>query len=204
MEDRLQRTKDALIKHGIHTRLVNTAAEAKQIILDEIEAGQKVGVGGSITIDTLQVVPELEARGCQVFWHWQAKSAAEASEIRRTQATTDVFLASSNAVTEDGRLVNIDGTGNRVAAMVYGPHKVILVCGQNKIVPDVEAGIHRTQNVAAPKNARRLNTGTPCGVTGRCNDCDSPGRMCAVTTIIERCPGQTDLKVILVREELGY
>ncbi len=161
-------------------------------------------MGGSRTVDSLGVVPELEAKGCQIYWHWRAQTPAEAKELRRAQLTADVFLASSNAVTEDGRLVNIDGTGNRVAAMVYGPHKVILVCGRNKVVPDLEAALDRIHNVAAPPNARRLNTGTPCGLTGRCNDCDSPGRMCAVTVIIERCPRETDLKVVLVKEDLGY
>ena len=100
--------------------------------------------------------------------------------------------------------MNIDGTGNRVAAMTFGPGKVILVCGQNKVVSDVAAGIERIETVAAPLNARRLNTGTPCGITGSCNDCDSPNRMCSVTSIIKRRPKLTDLKVILVKEELGY
>jgi L-lactate utilization protein LutB len=204
MEDRLLKAQQALTKHGIDTRIVATAAEAKQLVLDEVEPGQKVGVGGSRTVDSLGVVPELEAKGCQIYWHWRAQTPAEAKELRRAQLTADVFLASSNAVTEDGRLVNIDGTGNRVAAMVYGPHKVILICGRNKVVPDLEAALDRIHNVAAPPNARRLNTGTSCGLTGRCNDCDSPGRMCAVTVIIERCPRETDLKVVLVKEDLGY
>lgn len=204
MKERLVTAQKALENHGIRTRIVATAAEAKQLILEEIQPGQKVGVGGSRTIDSLGVVPELEAKGCKICWHWQAETPDQVMELRRGQLTSDVFLASSNAVTEDGRLVNIDGVGNRVAAMVFGPPKVILVCGQNKLVPDLEAALDRIHNVAAPENARRLNTGTPCGVTGRCNDCDSPGRMCAVTVIIERCPGKTDLEVILVKENLGY
>ena len=204
MEERLVKAQQALEKHGIRTRIVATAAEAKQIILEEVQSGQKVGIGGSRTIESLDVVPELEAKGCPIYWHWRAQTPDEVMELRRGQLTSDVFLASSNAVTEDGRLVNIDGVGNRVAAMIFGPTKVILVCGQNKVVPDLEAALNRIHNVAAPQNAKRLNTGTPCGVTGRCYDCQSPGRMCSVTTIIERRPHKTELEVILVREDLGY
>lgn len=204
MEDRLLKAQQALEKHGIKTRIVATAEEAKEIILEQVQPGQGVGVGGSCTIESLGVVPELEAKGCPVYWHWRGQTPDEVNELRRAQLTCDVFLASSNAVTQDGRLVNIDGIGNRVAAMVFGPGKVILVCGQNKVVPDLEAALDRIHNVAAPQNARRLNTGTPCGVTDRCNDCYSPRRMCSVTVIIERCPHKTDLEVILVREDLGY
>ena len=204
MEERLLKAQQALAKHGIKTRIVSTAEEAKQIILEEVQPGQKVGIGGSRTIESLGVVPELEAKGCPVYWHWRGQTPDEVMALRRGQLTSDVFLASSNAVTEDGRLVNIDGIGNRVAAMVFGPPKVILVCGQNKVVSDLESALDRVHNVAAPQNARRLNTGTPCGVTGHCNDCHSPGRMCSVTTIIERCPHKTELEVILVREDLGY
>jgi L-lactate utilization protein LutB len=204
LEERLVKAQQALEKHGIKTRIVATAEEAKQIILEEVQAGQKVGIGGSCTIEALDVVPELMAKGCPVYWHWRGKTPAEVMELRRSQLTSDVFLASSNAITEDGQLVNVDGMGNRVAAMIFGPSKVILVCGQNKVVPNLEAALDRIHNVAAPQNAKRLNTGTPCGATGQCNDCNSPERMCRVTTIIERCPHKTDLKVILVQEDLGY
>jgi L-lactate utilization protein LutB len=204
MEEKLARTQAALEKHGIKTTIVSTPEEAKAYILEQVEAGQSVGIGGSVTIDQLGVEQDLLAKGCEVRWHWRAKSPAEAAQLRHGQLSADVFLASSNAVTEDGKLVNIDGTGNRVGAMVFGPKKVILVCGQNKIVPDVTAALDRVHNVAAPPNGKRLNTGTPCAITGSCNDCDSPGRMCAVTVIIERKPKTTDLQVVLVRSDLGY
>ncbi|BCV23961.1 lactate utilization protein [Gelria sp. Kuro-4] len=204
MEDKLARAQVALERHGIKTTVVDTPEEAKAFILKEVRPGQRVGVGGSRSIEALGVVPELEALGCRVAWHWRGNGPEEVLALRRAQLSADVFLASSNAVTEDGRLVNVDGVGNRVGAMVFGPPKVILVCGQNKVVPDLEAALDRVHNVAAPLNGRRLNTGTPCAVAGRCTDCNSPGRMCAVTVIIERRPQKTDLQVVLVRTDLGY
>jgi L-lactate utilization protein LutB len=204
MEDKLMRARAALEEHGIRTQVVDTLEEAKALILERVQPGQRIGIGGSQTIEQLGVVPELESRGCQILWHWRGRSPEEVLALRRAQLTADVFLASSNAVTEDGRLVNVDGVGNRVGAMVFGPPKVILVCGQNKVVPDLAAALDRVHNVAAPQNGRRLKTGTPCAVAGRCTDCDSPGRMCSVTVIIERRPQKTDLEVILVRKELGY
>ncbi|HHW91522.1 MAG TPA: LUD domain-containing protein, partial [Firmicutes bacterium] len=116
----------------------------------------------------------------------------------------EFYLASSNALTEDGRLVNIDGTGNRVMGMVYGPRRVILVVGSNKLAGSLEAALERIHREACPPNARRLKLQTPCAATGECNDCSSPDRMCKVTTIIEGKPGATDLEVILVGEKLGY
>jgi hypothetical protein len=114
-----------------------------------------------------------------------------------------VFLASSNAVTEDGKLYNIDGTGNRVAAMTFGPKKVILVCGINKIVKDIDDAHRRAKERAAPMNARRLNTKTPCAETGECADCSSPQRICNVYTALVKKPSRTDITVLLVGEPLG-
>jgi hypothetical protein len=113
-------------------------------------------------------------------------------------------VAGSNAITEDGKIVNIDGLGNRLAAFCFGPEKVIIVAGRNKIVKDVAAAIERVKNVAAPMNARRFGAATPCAKTDKCSDCDSPERICNLTLIIEkqRQPGR--LTVILVNQELGF
>lgn len=117
---------------------------------------------------------------------------------------SDLFLSSANAVTLNGELVNIDGIGNRVNSTTFGPGKVILVAGYNKIVEDVQEGIKRIKNVAAPLNARRLNIDVPCAKVGKCVDCNSPNRICRVLVILERKPSLTDIFVILVGEELGY
>jgi hypothetical protein len=111
---------------------------------------------------------------------------------------------SSNAISIDGQLINVDGRGNRVSFLAYGPKNVILVCGMNKIVPDVEAGINRVKTVAAPMNAVRLQRNTPCSITGVCGDCQSPDCICASTVITRRSHIKNRIKVILVGEEIGY
>jgi hypothetical protein len=147
----------------------------------------------------------LEAQGHTVYNHWKPGLSKEDNlEMRKSQMTSDLFLSSTNAVTLNGELVNIDGIGNRVNSINFGPGKVILVAGCNKIVEDVQEGIHRIKNVAAPLNARRLNMDIPCAKVGKCVDCNSPNRICRIIVIHERRPQLTDLLVILVGEELGY
>ena len=118
--------------------------------------------------------------------------------------TSDLFLSSANAITLNGEMVNIDGIGNRVNSTNFGPGKVILVVGYNKIVDDVQEAIQRIKNVAAPMNARRLNIDVPCAKVGKCVDCHSPNRICRVIVIHERKPSLTDILIILVGEELGF
>jgi hypothetical protein len=147
----------------------------------------------------------LEAQGHTIFDHWKPGLAKEkVLEIRRAQATSDLFLASVNAITLNGELINIDGFGNRVNATIFGPGKVILVAGYNKLVEDVQEGIKRIKDVAAPINAKRLNIDVPCAKVGKCVDCNSPNRICRVVVIHERRPSMTDMLIILVGEELGF
>ena len=124
--------------------------------------------------------------------------------MMQEQLGCDLFFTSTNALTLKGHLVNIDATGNRVGAMVFGPRRVIVVAGANKIATDLEAALARVKTFACPPNARRLGFDTPCAHTGLCTDCNSPQRICRVTTIIERQPRATDLAVCLVNEDLGY
>jgi len=131
--------------------------------------GAKVGVGGSVTIREIGLVKALVERGNPMADHWRSDlSREELKEVRRSQPTSEVFLSSSNAVTMDGKLLNADGTGNRVAAMIFGPRKVIIVAGVNKIVKDVDEGLRRIRNVASPMNANHLGYKSPCGLTGIC------------------------------------
>lgn len=118
--------------------------------------------------------------------------------------TCDLFLTSTNALTLTGNLVNIDGTGNRAASMFFGPRKIIIIAGRNKIVGSIEEGLNRIKMYAAPANARRLNLSTPCASTGFCADCNSPERICRITTILERKPLLTDIHVLVVNEDLGF
>ncbi|HHW55257.1 MAG: lactate utilization protein [bacterium] len=204
MEERYARVVAALEKRGIKAIYVPDKEGAQQELLERIPAGASVGIGGSMTIQELEVEEALAAKGCEVVWHWRAPSPDQIDPLRRRALGCDFYLASSNALTEDGRLVNIDGTGNRVMGMVYGPRRVILVVGVNKLAADLGAALDRIRREACPANARRLKRKTPCAATGQCNDCNSPDRMCQVTTIIEGKPSSTDLEVILVGEKLGY
>ena len=130
---------------------------------------------------------------------------ASGKEIRDHQLQMDLFLLSANAMTEDGVIVNIDGTGNRVAASIYGPKRVVYVVGRNKLVAGgVLEAIARAKKCACPPNCRRLAKKTPCAELGVCADCDSADRICKVTAIFDRCPSRTSTKVILVDETLGY
>lgn len=116
----------------------------------------------------------------------------------------DYFLMSTNAITLDGELINIDGRGNRVAFLCYGPQNVVILTGMNKIVSDVESGVKRVRNIAAPPNAIRLNKKTPCALTGKCENCYSPDCMCGQFVITRRSGIPNRIKVILIGEELGY
>jgi hypothetical protein len=118
--------------------------------------------------------------------------------------TTDVYLTSTNALTLDGKLVNMDGAGNRVASMIFGHKRVYVIVGKNKICKDYEEASKRIKNVAAPKNAKRLNTNTPCRFTGSCNDCSSPDRLCNVEVILHRNPAGSNVNIFLIDEELGF
>ncbi len=128
----------------------------------------------------------------------------QASELRRQGLLADVMIASSNAITLDGRLVNLDATGNRVAAMMFGPKKVILVVGMNKVAPDLESAMARVKHFAAPVNVMRIGLKNPCAKTGTCGDCKSPQRICNMWSIIEGHTTKGRIHVKLVGENLGY
>ncbi len=202
---RLELAAKALQKHGFTALVVADKQEAKAKVLELIPAGAHVGVGGSITIRELGLIAALESSGHKVSQHWQPGLSREDDlAIRREEVIADVFIASSNAVTMTGELVNIDGVGNRVAAQFFGPKKTILIAGVNKLAKDVTEGIWRARNIACSANSRRLNYKTPCATAGYCNDCNSPDRSCRVLVIMERQPNRSDVTVVLVNEDLGY
>jgi L-lactate utilization protein LutB len=204
----VERTLKALLNNGFEALYAPDKEEALSSILKLVPKDVVVGLGGSVTLREMGLPDALRDRGNKVADHWKARergaTAEEVLDIRRTQLNSDVFITSTNAVTEAGELVNIDGGGQRVAAMIFGPRRVIVVAGVNKIVRNLEEGLHRARNVAAPINAKRLNRRTPCAVTGACSDCESEERICNATTILHRRPRNTDTTVILVDEKLGY
>jgi hypothetical protein len=162
-----------------------------------------VGLGGSITLSQIGIMEVLKDRNIRLILPLQAKSEEERLELTRQSFSSDIFLSGTNAVTEDGKLYNVDGTGNRASAMFMGPKKVIVVCGVNKIVPDVEGAAERVRYWAAPQNAKRLKRKTPCAETGFCADCTSPDRICNIYVTLAKKPLRTEVEVILVGENLG-
>ena len=182
-----------------------TAQEAADYIMKEAEFAANVGFGGSLSVADLKLTTPLMNKGKEILNHgFPDLTPEQRMAAMKRQQTCDLFLTGTNAVTLDGCLVNIDGNGNRVAAMIYGPSKVIVVVGRNKIVEgDVSDAIRRVKNLSAPPNGVRLGKQTPCAVTGFCSDCDSPQRMCHITTIIDSKPSLTDMHVLVVNEDMG-
>jgi hypothetical protein len=191
---------DNLIKRGFKSQIAASAEEAKKLALSIIGNGS-VGIGGSVTVGELGLYDELTSNGNEVFWHWKG-----GGEIRKKAMLANYYLCSANAVTEDGRLILIDGSGNRVAALSYGPDNAVVIVGKNKIVKDVPSGIVRIKSAeCSGRNGQRLGLKTPCAVSGECNDCKSPQRMCSVTAVFERpSKGLNSVYVILVDDVLGY
>ena len=198
----------ALKRNGFEVFYFPVKEDAVSKVLDIIPSDALVGLGGSVTLREIGLPKSLRDRGNRLADHWEARqrgaSAEEILKIRRLQLNSDVFITSTNAITETGKLVNTDGTGQRVAAMIFGPKRVIVIAGINKIVSNLDEGLERVNNIAAPMNAKRLNRNPPCTITGVCNDCDSKERGCNVTSIIHRKPANTNITVILVGNNLGY
>ena len=183
-----------------------SAAQAAEEIVGMISEGSTVYRCGSMTTTGMGLWEKIaEKQGVRVIDPYvSGVTPAEAMEMRRQGLLADVMIASSNAITLDGKLVNLDGSGNRVAAMMFGPRKVILVVGMNKVAPDLESAMARVKHYAAPINVIRLGYKDPCGETGLCSDCKSPQRICNMWTIIEGHIAKGRIHVKLVGESLGY
>lgn len=203
MQETVKKTLEALEKNGMKAVYFDDADSAVSYLMDNIGKDAKVGIGGSVTVSSLKIPEMLISRGNKVFFHWLESTAEEMDEARRNASHADVYISSTNALTEEGQLVNTDGMGNRVTSMIFGPKKVYILCGINKITKNLDAALQRIKDNAY-KNARRLKLNTPCAVNEKCSDCRSPQRMCSVTTIINRRPYKTDLEVVIVGQELGY
>lgn len=203
MEERIQQTITALEKNGFEVAYFETQSEAKAALLEDIELGATVGFGGSMTLYDMGVHESLKERSNPIFWHWLVAPEVR-NAVRMSARKADVYLSSSNAITEDGKLINIDGTGNRVSSLIHGHKAVYIVAGVNKIASDYDAAMKRIKEVACPKNATRLDLDTPCRHTGVCNDCSSKHRMCNATVVLERNPKNARFKVFLINETLGY
>jgi hypothetical protein len=204
-EQKCRKAVESLDKNGFTAVYCATDQEAFDYIVAEAAEAESVGFGGSMSVADLKVIDRIREMGKELLIHGApGLSLEERVAIMRRQLTCDLFLTGTNAVTLSGWLVNIDATGNRVGSMIFGPRKVIVVAGRNKLVDGgVEEAIERVKEWASPPNARRLNYKTPCATTGFCSDCNSPDRICRVTTVIDRKPRLTDLRVLVVNEEMG-
>ncbi len=194
----------SLEKNNMAGFYVKTKEEALQKALSLIPEGSTVGFGGSLSLDQIGIKDVL--RDGNYNFKDRDKpglSEEELNKIRREGLLADVYLSSTNAITVDGKLVNIDGTGNRVAALAFGPSKVIIIAGTNKIVPDVDAAIQRIKSYVTPIHARRRDRPVPCAQTGKCIDCHVPLRSCNIVVTIEGQRQKGRITVIIVGEELG-
>ncbi len=183
----------------------DTKEDAVALAMDLMKDGGTVGMGGTETVKELALIDAVKKEPSLHFIDREtAKTPEEKKAIYRESFTADYYLMSSNAITIDGELVNIDGNGNRVAALIYGPEHVIVLAGMNKVVNDVDSGIERVGTYAAPPNATRLGTRTPCATLGHCGDCHSEDCMCCQIVITRHSRQKGRIKVILIGEELGF
>jgi L-lactate utilization protein LutB len=200
----IQRTIENLERNGFVVNYFTNSEAAKVAILEELNSNETVGFGGSVTVDELGLYESLKEQGNPVYWHWHLTEGMSRKELLDKAATADIYISSTNAITENGSLINIDGTGNRLSSYLYGHKKLFLVAGVNKIARNYEEAIIRIKNVACPANAKRLNRKTPCAELGKCMNCSSPDRFCMVTLVIDRQPGGVPISIFLIDENLGY
>ncbi len=205
MSLKITRTLKNLEKNQMKGHYIESVSELKPLIQSLLSPGDLVAVGGSQTLFETDMF-ELLRSGEYHFLDRYAPGLSPESmkQLYRESFSANAYLMSTNALTENGELYNVDGTGNRVAALTYGPDRVIVIAGINKLVRNLDEAIKRNRQVAAPSNATRLSCNTPCTVTGECEDCFSPGRICChyVTTSYQR--NKDRIHVIIVNEPIGY
>lgn len=204
MNEKLMRAADALRARGFDADVFATAKEAAAFILADVPAGNTVAIGGSMTVKQMGLETLLREKGHSVLWHWEV-APAERPALLHEAMNAQVYLCSANALTEDGLIVQIDGNGNRVAAMCYGPGTVYVVIGRNKLVSGgLQQAVRRIKSVACPQNARRQGMDTPCAKTGSCDISACKNSMCHITASFDLAPNGKRTQVVLIDEDLGY
>lgn len=194
---------DALNKRHFEAYYVSTKEDAVKKILEIIPSNHSVAWGGTMTMDQLGLKDKLSAAGYTLIDRDKGATPEEREKIMHEALNCGSFIMSSNAITEDGQLFNIDGKGNRVAALIYGPQNVIIIAGMNKVVQDMDAAYDRVRGYAAPANAQRFDIDTPCKKIGECTDCLSSSTICAQFVTTRICKPAGRIKVVLIGEELG-
>ncbi|HOI93272.1 MAG TPA: lactate utilization protein [Syntrophobacter fumaroxidans] len=205
---RLSDLKETLEANNFEVFLADNKEQACKLVLERIIPGigaKSISWGGSMTFvatglyEKVKALPGLEV----IDTYDRSIPREEATERRRRALLVDLYITGTNAVTETGKLVNLDMTGNRVASIIFGPRNVILLIGRNKVVPDLEDAMLRVKNYTAPVNAMRLDMQTPCVSTSFCEECKSPSRICNTWTITEKSFPKGRIKIVLINEDLG-
>lgn len=209
LEERNQKLAERMIKNlnrrNMEAFYCLTGEEAVKKISELIEDGSTVTWGGSMTVRDLGIPDALKSRGTlEVIDRDTVESPEEVQKTYLQAFTADVYLTSANAISEDGVIVNIDGNGNRVAAITWGPKKVIFVIGLNKVAQTVEAALARARSIASPINAQRFDIKTPCRIDGTCHNCNSADSICSYVHFLRNCRNKGRHTVVLVGEDLGY
>ena len=204
-EVKINRTIEALRKNNMESFFINTQDELINKIKELVKENSKVTVGGSMSLFETKIINHLRSGRYEFLDRYkEGLKPEEIKQIYREAFFCDAYFTSTNAITEDGELYNVDGNGNRVAAMLYGPDKVIVVVGVNKIVKNINEAVERNKSMCAPANAKRLDTNTPCKIKGYCMDCSSTDRICCEYTVIKRQRTANRIHVIFLNENLGY
>ncbi|MEE1169299.1 MAG: lactate utilization protein [Anaerovoracaceae bacterium] len=193
----LRKAKENLERKGYTVNLFETGAEAAAYLNEQID-GTSVAIGGMKTAEQLGLFDSL-AEHNDTVWHWRQDPA----EALKKAMTTDRYISSANAISEDGTIVNIDHTGNRLSSILFGHNKVYLVIGVNKLTDTTEDAIWRARNIAAPQRAKSMGRKTPCVFKDKCFDCKSPDRLCRGMLVLMYPMGSSEMEIILVNEELG-
>jgi hypothetical protein len=199
---RLERTVTNLINHNFEVTVLERKEDVNPFLEKLIEKGSTAAVGGSMTINETDTLTWLRSGHLKFIDRYDPEN--DVTQVFHESFNVDAYITSSNAVTMNGELVNTDGNGNRVAAMIYGPKKVYVIVGINKLVSDIEEAQRRIELYAAPMNCERLNKNTPCRKIGECAHCSVPERICSVNVVLHRSNTPKRIHVIFVKESLGY
>ena len=204
-EKKIERTIVNLEKNNIKAYYAKSDDEIFQTIKDIVKDGETVSVGGSMTLFETKIIDFLRSGRYNFLDRYKENlTQTDLKEIYRKSFSANTYFASANAITEEGEIFNVDGNGNRVAAILYGPDKVILIVGVNKIVKNIDEAIKRNKDISGPANAKRLNLQSPCAKVGYCMDCESKDRICCEYTVIKRQRNENRIHVIFVNDNLGF
>lgn len=204
MDNLMEKIRCNFNNRNIEVQFYEDIHELKDKILNIIPLDCTVGIGNSATLKEIGISDDLSNRGNLVYDKTKARDELEVKTLKKKSLLSDWYISGSNAISIDGHIVNIDHSGNRVAALMYGPDNVIIVVGKNKITNTLEEAIFRTKNVASPQNAKRAGYNPPCVKLGKCIDCNSSERVCNYLVVIQGQYIPNRLKVFIVEEELGF